>query len=92
MDEDQGRFFREAVRGTEVHTIHAEVEGRLKLHLFGQILDGWIAAGVALITLEELANEILGRRAEVPTRPLARARLPGRGGEVSTGWPRHMEP
>jgi undecaprenyl phosphate-alpha-L-ara4FN deformylase len=88
MDEDQRRFFHEAVRGTEVHTIHAEVEGRSKLHLFGQILDGWIAAGVAFITLEELASEILSRRAEVPTRTLARTRLPGRGGEVSTGWPK----
>ncbi len=33
-DEEQRHFFGEAVRGTEVHTIHAEVEGRSKFPLF----------------------------------------------------------
>lgn len=86
-DEDQRRFFRSAVRGTEVHTIHAEVEGRSKLPLFGQILDDWIAGGVTFATLEELAGEALARREEIPSRPLGRVNLRGRGGTVAAGWP-----
>ncbi len=94
-DEDQRRFFRSAVNGTdrsavngtEVHTIHAEVEGRSKLPLFERILDDWTAGGVSFPTLEELAGEILARREEIPVRELSRTRLPGRGGEVATGWP-----
>src|SRR5438477_289835 len=85
-DEDQRRFFREAVRGTEVHTIHAEVEGRSKLPLFEHILDDWIAGGVAFTPLEELARETLAMREDVPIRKLSRMRLPGRAGEVATGW------
>ncbi len=33
-DDDQRGYYRNAVRGTEVHTIHTEVEGRSKLPLF----------------------------------------------------------
>ena len=86
-DEDQRRFFRSAVGGTEVHTIHAEVEGRSKLPLFERILDDWIAGGVSFATLEDLAAGILAGREEIPVRELSRTRLPGRGGEVATGWP-----
>jgi peptidoglycan/xylan/chitin deacetylase (PgdA/CDA1 family) len=85
-DEDQRKFFRSAVLATEVHTIHAEVEGRSKLPLFSRILDDWIADGVAFLTLEELAREVLAKKEEVPVRGLGRARLKGRGGEVATGW------
>jgi undecaprenyl phosphate-alpha-L-ara4FN deformylase len=84
-DEGQRRFFREAVRGTEVHTIHVEIEGRSKLPLFGQILDDWIAGGVGFVTLEELARETLARRRDVPVRELSRAKLRGRAGEVAAG-------
>ncbi len=86
-EEDQRKFFREAPRATEVHTIHAEVEGRSKLALFAQILDDWIDRGIRFVTLGELAREILDRREEVPVRPLTRTTLPGRGGAVATGWP-----
>lgn len=86
-DEDQRRFFRSAVKATEVHTIHAEVEGRSKLPLFTGILDDWIAAGVTFVTLEELARETLARPGEIPTRDLTRTELPGRAGAVATGWP-----
>jgi undecaprenyl phosphate-alpha-L-ara4FN deformylase len=85
-DEDQRRLFREAVQGTEVHTIHVEVEGRSKLPLFGRILDDWIAGGVGFVTLEELARETLAKRDDVPVKELLRARLRGRAGEVAAGW------
>jgi peptidoglycan/xylan/chitin deacetylase (PgdA/CDA1 family) len=86
-DDDQLAFYREAARGTQVHTVHVEVEGRSKLPLFSRILDAWIAAGIAFVTLEDIVQEALTRKAEIPTRPLTRARLRGRGGQVSTGWP-----
>ena len=82
-----GGSFGKRSAGTEVHTIHAEVEGRSKLPLFARILDGWIADGVAFLTLEELANEDpeLGEPESRHGPSLARA-FRGRGGEVSTGW------
>ena len=86
-DDDQLGFYLGAVRGSEVHTIHAEVEGRSKLPLFSRILDAWIAAGVTFTTLGDVASEALDRRGEIPVRDLSRARLPGRAGTVATGWP-----
>ena len=85
-DEDQRGFFRSAVRGTEVHTVHTEVEGRSKLPLFARILDDWISAGVAFVTLGDLAAESLSRHESVPIRPVTRTTLPGRAGSVATGW------
>ena len=86
-DEAQRAFFRSAPRGTEIHTIHTEVEGRSKLSLFAGILDAWKKAGVRFVTLEELARESLARREAVPVRPVVPATLPGRAGLVATGWP-----
>jgi peptidoglycan/xylan/chitin deacetylase (PgdA/CDA1 family) len=86
-DDAQRAFFRQAVHGTEVHTIHAEVEGRSKAALFSAILDDWAADGVEFVTLAEIARETLARRDRVPVRELSRTRLPGRGGDVTTGWP-----
>jgi peptidoglycan/xylan/chitin deacetylase (PgdA/CDA1 family) len=85
-DQSQRRFFREAPNGTDVHTIHTEVEGRSKAGLFEGILDDWKADGVEFVTLEDRAREALARREEIPVRPLARTALPGRAGAVSTGW------
>src|SRR5262245_16121548 len=85
-DEDQLALYRGLVKGTEVHSIHVEVEGRAKLALFRRMLDAWIADGVTFLTLEQLARETLAQRQSVPSRPLTRARLRGRGGEVATGW------
>jgi peptidoglycan/xylan/chitin deacetylase (PgdA/CDA1 family) len=90
-EEQQQSFFRSALRETEVHTIHADVEGRLKLPLFTRILDGWIAGGATFVALEELAKEALARREDVPTRPLTRTTLTGRAGTVATGWPEQTE-
>jgi undecaprenyl phosphate-alpha-L-ara4FN deformylase len=86
-DAAQRAFFGGAVRGTDVHTIHAEVEGRSKATLFGSILDDWKGGGVAFPLLSELAREALERPELLPARDLAKTRLPGRGGFVTTGWP-----
>ena len=86
-DADQRTFFREAARGTQVHTLHAEIEGRSKAGLFASILDDWRADGVAFPLLSELAREVLAHHDAVPVRPMSRVALPGRGGAVTTGWP-----
>lgn len=84
-DAAQRDFYRRAPRGTEVHTIHTEVEGRSRRALFEQILDDWRADGVSFPTLVELARETLARPGEIPVRDLVRTTLPGRGGTVATG-------
>ncbi len=89
-DADQRSFFRAAVRGTEVHTIHTEVEGRSKAELFAGILDDWREDGVRFVLLSELAREVLAQRDRASARELSRVRLPGRGGFVTTGWPAPM--
>jgi undecaprenyl phosphate-alpha-L-ara4FN deformylase len=86
-DAAQRAFFRRAPKATEVHTIHAEVEGRSKAELFAGILDDWLADGVAFPLLSELADEALEHRSRIPVREVVTARLPGRGGTVATGWP-----
>ena len=86
-DDDQRRFFREAARGTQVHTIHAEVEGGAKAGLFASILDDWLSEGATFPLLSDLAREALGHHAAVPARPITRIELPGRAGTVATGWP-----
>jgi peptidoglycan/xylan/chitin deacetylase (PgdA/CDA1 family) len=91
-DEAQRAFFRDAVKGTEVHTIHAEVEGRSKAELFAGILDDWLSDGVAFPLLSELADEALEDRAAIPVREVVKTRLPGRGGTVATGWPAAATP
>ena len=90
-DKDQRRFYRSAVRASEVHTVHVEVEGRSKRDLFAGILDDWIADGVSFVTLEEVAREALARTGEISSRPLTRTTLPGRAGTVATGWPATAE-
>lgn len=86
-DAAQRAYFRGAVRGTEVHTIHTEVEGRSKRPLFEEILDDWARDGVRFPTLAELVREALASSEPPPARELVRTVLPGRGGTVATGWP-----
>jgi peptidoglycan/xylan/chitin deacetylase (PgdA/CDA1 family) len=90
-DDDQRRYFREAARGTQVHTIHAEVEGRSKAGLFAAMLDDWLEDGVTFPLLSELAREALAHHAAIPARPVSRMELPGRAGTVATGWPETVD-
>lgn len=86
-DDARRWFYRKAVQGTEVHTIHTEVEGGPHAALFERLLDDWRADGVTFPLLSEIAREVLGGHEPVPERTIAKVRLPGRGGRVATGWP-----
>ncbi len=84
-EDAQRDFYRRALGGTDVHTIHTEVEGRSRRALFERILDDWQADSVAFPTLRDIAREALANPAEIPVRDLVRTTLPGRGGTVATG-------
>jgi peptidoglycan/xylan/chitin deacetylase (PgdA/CDA1 family) len=75
--------YRRLIRGTEVHSIHTEVEGTAHAALFARQLDAWQSDGVAFVTLEEVAREQLAHRERVAVRQLARIELPGRAGQVT---------
>ncbi|HEX6537372.1 MAG TPA: polysaccharide deacetylase family protein [Gemmatimonadaceae bacterium] len=76
-------YYREAVRGTEVHSIHTEVEATALHALFDRQLDAWLADGVRFVTMEELATEALAAPERIPARRLTRITLEGRGGLVT---------
>lgn len=80
-------FYRTAIRGTEIHTLHTEVEGTAHLSLFQKQLDAWKSDGVEFTTLERLAEERLADRDRVPVRRLTRISIPNRGGLVSSSEP-----
>lgn len=80
-------YYRNAVRATEVHSIHTEVEATALLALFERQLEAWRADGVAFVTLEEIAAETLVVPERVPGRHIVRITLPGRGGEVTGSEP-----
>jgi peptidoglycan/xylan/chitin deacetylase (PgdA/CDA1 family) len=88
-DREQRSLFRRAPRATEVHTIHAEVEGRSKSALFERILGDWLEAGVSFPLLSEIAAEVRAKPEDIPVREVVRTTLRGRGGTVATGWPEH---
>jgi len=88
--QDRGKlleFFRASIRGTEVHTIHTEVEGTAHLFLFQRQLDLWKSDGTKFITLEQYAKEKLADKERVPFRALTRISLPNRTGLVSSSEP-----
>lgn len=76
-------YYRRAIVGQEVHSIHTEVEATAYASLFSRQLDAWLADGVRFVTLDEIAREQLAAPAAVPVRRLVRLTLPGRAGQVS---------
>jgi peptidoglycan/xylan/chitin deacetylase (PgdA/CDA1 family) len=73
-----------AVRGTEVHSIHTEVEGTAHLDLFRRQLEAWLADGVRCVPLEEIAQEMLAAPSRIAVRRLVRTTLPNRAGLVTS--------
>lgn len=76
-------FYRSAVNGTEVHSIHTEAEGMALFPFFRRQMRVWLREGVRFITLQELAQEALAKRSEIPVYGIARSTLPGRAGQVT---------
>lgn len=67
-----------------VHTIHAEVEGRLYLSLFEDFLREVCRRKVEVVPLRDIAAKILkGGLKTVPRLPVVQGRLAGRSGWVS---------
>ncbi|MCZ6625972.1 MAG: polysaccharide deacetylase family protein [Deltaproteobacteria bacterium] len=91
MDELIGRqenindFLLSSLReGLNVHTIHAEVEGRPYLSLFEEFLREIRRRQVQVVSLREVAESTLKRGLErVPHYPVTRRHLPGRSGWVA---------
>ena len=80
-------YYRKAVRGTEVHSIHTEVEATALLALFERQLEAWRADGVEFVTMDTIARETLVAPERVPGRHITRITLPGRAGEVTGSAP-----
>ncbi len=66
-----------------VLTIHAEIEGMMKLPLFRQLLAAWRDLGVRFVRMDDLANELLADRSSIPVSPLEMAEIDGRSGKVA---------
>jgi peptidoglycan/xylan/chitin deacetylase (PgdA/CDA1 family) len=66
--------------GLNVHTIHAEMEGRGLSDQFSNLLERLLARGARFITLAEAAAELGGN---APPAPLTMGELPGRAGKVA---------
>jgi peptidoglycan/xylan/chitin deacetylase (PgdA/CDA1 family) len=70
--------------GLNVHTIHAEVEGRPYLSLFEGFLKDVCRRQVDIVLLHHVANTILKNGLQtVPRVPVVRGELPGRSGWVA---------
>lgn len=80
-------YYRKAVQGTEVHSIHTEVEATALLAHFERQLEAWRADGVSFVTMETIARETLVAPERVPGRHITRITLPGRAGEVTGSEP-----
>ncbi|HEX6814328.1 MAG TPA: polysaccharide deacetylase family protein [Gemmatimonadaceae bacterium] len=80
-------YYRRAITGTEIHSIHTEVEGTALLSLFERQLDAWIEDGITFVTLEEIAKKWLATPDRVPVRRIVRGELPGRAGQITTSVP-----
>lgn len=67
----------------DVHTIHAEVEGRHAFPLLEDFLRRLARARVKMVSLREVATECLRDPEAVPWRPVLRGQVEGRSGWVA---------
>lgn len=69
--------------GTQVFTLHAEIEGMGRRGLFQQLLAACEKAGVEFVRMDEYARELLANRAAIPVRDQVLAEIDGRSGVVA---------
>jgi peptidoglycan/xylan/chitin deacetylase (PgdA/CDA1 family) len=70
--------------GLNIHTVHAEVEGRSSLPLFEQLLKELIRRNVKVVRLIDIAKVIHdGGLEHVSRLPVTRGKIPGRSGWVA---------
>jgi len=70
--------------GLNLHTIHAEVEGRSYISLFEKFMEEVIHRKVSIVRLCDLAEMILGGDSAKPLRiSVVRNTVPGRSGWVA---------
>jgi peptidoglycan/xylan/chitin deacetylase (PgdA/CDA1 family) len=67
-----------------VFTLHAEIEGMMKMPLFRALLEACRARGVQFVRLDECARELLQNRDAIPVRDIVMAEIDGRSGLVAT--------
>lgn len=79
--------YRDMLSGTDVHSIHTEVEATALVKLFTRQLEAWQGDGVTFAAMEDLAREALSTPERIGTRRLRRTTLPGRAGEVTSSEP-----
>jgi peptidoglycan/xylan/chitin deacetylase (PgdA/CDA1 family) len=84
--------YRAALRGTDIHTLHTEVEGMAHAPLFRKLLAGWKSDGVSFVPLGTLADEAHAQRPSIPVASLARVTIPHRGGYVTSRVDAHVAP
>ncbi|HKB55989.1 MAG TPA: polysaccharide deacetylase family protein [Lacunisphaera sp.] len=70
-----------------VYTLHAEIEGMGRRTIFQELLAALKKAGVAVVSLEEAARELLARREAIPVCDMVQASVDGRSGLVATQGP-----
>jgi len=70
-----------------VLTIHAEIEGMMKMPLFTDLLAAFIHEGVRFVRMDDLAREIQAGPVRPPVCPLVMAEISGRSGTVATQGP-----
>lgn len=71
-------------RGVNVHTVHAEVEGRPYLHLFEEFLKEILKRGIQVLRLGDVAEIVLNKgHNEIRQMSIERQKIPGRSGWVA---------
>jgi peptidoglycan/xylan/chitin deacetylase (PgdA/CDA1 family) len=69
--------------GTQVFTLHAEIEGMGRRGLFQQLLAVCKKTGVEFVRMDEYARELLAKRAAISVRDQVLAEIDGRSGVVT---------
>ena len=79
----------EAPRTGHVYTLHAELEGGKFLPIFEALIEGWLATGYQLASLQELAADLDSKL--LPRHEMHLAQIPGRSGTLAMQGPEFLQ-